>query len=304
MSASNPSAEPSEPAYLALVRSGELARRVPLALAGLACCAGCPRGCRVDRLHGSRLGLCRTGRLAQLAGAWPAAPEAEGCLNAVGQLAFAGGGLRSAFGGPPPRGDETEPERLADWMLALQAAGCRYLTLVNAGHVVPQVLEALLLAVRRGLRLPLVYATSAYDGLLSLRWLEGVVDVFCPVFILWDPVLALRYVRARNYPLAARRAIRAMHQQVGDLALDARGQARRGLLLRHAVLPGGAAGTRAVVRWLARHVSPRTAIHLSAQLLPPAACRERFPELSRPASPDEVAQALGLAQAAGLRLLA
>jgi putative pyruvate formate lyase activating enzyme len=289
----------AEPAYLALFRSGELASRVPLALAGLACCALCPRGCRVDRVHGSRLGLCRVGRLAQ--GVTAARPPTG--LPDCGQIVFAGGGLRSVFESPLDHALELAPQALADQMLALQAAGCRALDLVNAGHVVPQVLEALLLAVQRGLRLPLIYSTAAYDGPLALRLLDGVVDVYRPLFQLWGPQLGLRYLRARNYPLAARRAIRAMHQQVGDLRLDAQGHPLRGLWLRHPILPAGAAGTRPLLRWVVRQVSPRTAVEIFPQPLFTPCALARFPELAAPFAPTELAAARAIAQSFGLRLL-
>lgn len=310
MSASTDLPEGSYPAYLALAANGELAGRVPKALASLSCCAGCPRGCRVDRINGSRLGLCRTGRLARVVSA-TVDPDVEDCLRGgLGRIVFAGGPLRCVFGGPakasqPGQGVETAPQQLAGLMLGLQAAGCRYLNLVNAGHVVPQALEALLMAARGGLRLPLVYSTSAYDGLASLRWLDGLVDVYRPTFKIWDARLALRYLRARNYPLAARRAIREMQRQVGDLRLDEHGLARRGLLLRHPVLPGGAAGTRPLVRWLADEVSSQAAIHVEAQPLPQDNQRPRnghLPEFGGPASPTEVARARAMAQTAGLRV--
>jgi putative pyruvate formate lyase activating enzyme len=174
--------------------------------------------------------------------------------------------------------------------------------LVNASHVVPQVLEALLLAAQRGLRLPLIYTTAAYDGPLSLRLLDGVIDVYRPAFQVWDPRLGLRYLRARNYPLAARRAIRVMHRQVGDLRLDAQGYPLRGLWLRHMILPG-AAGTRPLLRWLVRQVSPHTAVEILPQPLPPPAARERFAELAAPALPAALTAARALAQSFGLRLL-
>jgi putative pyruvate formate lyase activating enzyme len=289
----------AEPAYLPLFHSGELARRVPPALAGLTCCVLCPRGCRVDRVNGARLGLCRTGRFAQVMSAASTPNPGQN----RGQIVFAGGGLRSVFDPLPASGQALEPQALADRMLALQSAGCRVLVLVNAGHVVPQVLEALLLAVQRGLRLPLAYATTSYESLTALQCLDGLINVYCPVFQLWEPRLGLRYLRARNYPLSARRAIRAMHQQVGDLRLDAQGRPMRGLWLRHPVLPGGASGTPPLLRWIARQVSPSTALKITAQPpLPLAAC-QRYPELAAPVAPSGVAAARALAQSFGLRLL-
>jgi putative pyruvate formate lyase activating enzyme len=237
----------------------------------------------------------------------------EDCLRGThgsGTLFFGSCSLRCVFCqnaaiSQPGRGEETPPARLAAMMLELQAAGCHNLNLVTPEHVVPQILEALVIAAGRGLRLPLVYNTSAYDGPNTLRRLDGVVDIYLPDFKVWDPALALRYLRARNYPQAARQAIREMHRQVGDLALDGRGLARRGVLLRHLVLPGGAAGTPAVMRWLARAVSPHLWVNVMAQYDPAhQVSAGRWPELNRRLTPAEYAGALAAARAAGLSVLA
>ena len=201
-------------------------------------------------------------------------------------------------------GDEVEPEVLAQIMLELQAAGCHNINLVTPSHVVPQILEALPVAVEAGLRLPLVYNTSAYDSVRTLRLLDGVVDIYMPDFKIWEAAAAGRYLTAEDYPETARSAIREMHSQVGELKLDERGLARRGVLVRHLVLPGGIAGTRRIMEFLAREVSPHTYVNVMAQYGP--AClvtAARFREINRRTSAAEHAEALSAAREAGLHRL-
>mgnify|MGYP000324321373 CR=1 FL=1 len=296
-----------EPAYLALHRSGELQRRAREAVQGLAACRACPRACGVDRLA-DKTAACKTGRYARVASAFPHFGE-EDCLrgwNGSGTLFFAWCNLRCVFCqnhdiSQQPAGVEARPEHLAEIMLALQSAGCHNLNLVTPEHVVPQILEALPLAVERGLRLPIVYNTSAYDSLDSLRLMDGVVDIYMPDFKVWDERRALKYLLARDYPDAARRAIVEMHRQVGVLKLDEHGLAKRGVLVRHLVMPGDAAGARDILRFLAESVSPDTYVNLMAQYHPAhRVSAGRFPEINRRITARELADAYAAARAVGL----
>jgi hypothetical protein len=149
-------------------------------------------------------------------------------------------------------------------MLALQERGCHNINLVTPEHVVPQILEVLLIAARRGLRLPLVYNMGAYDSLESLRFMDGVVDIYMPDLKFWDREMARRYLRAPDYPEAARQAIREMHLQVGPLVINNEGVAIRGLLLRHLVMPDDICGTGEIMRWVARE---RVAVFVPADVL-------------------------------------
>ncbi len=302
-------AEETYPAYRALARTGELARRAAAALEGLAACRVCPRACGVNRLR-DQTGVCRIGRRARVASFFPHFGE-EDCLRGwrgSGTIFFGGCNLRCVFCqnhdiSHVPAGRPLSAEQLAAVMLELQAAGCHNLNWVTPSHVVPQLLEALALAADRGLRLPIVYNSSGYDAPETLRWLDGVVDIYLPDFKFWDPAVARRLAHAPDYPAVARAALRAMHRQVGDLVCDASGLARRGVLVRHLVLPGGLAGTRSVAAWLARELSPRTWINVMAQYHPAGPVRaapEQYPELNRPLEPGEFGQALAEARAAGL----
>ena len=296
-----------EPAYLTLYRSGELRRRAELAIERLSHCDACPRKCGVDRLA-NRSAACKTGRYAVVSSCFPHMGE-EDCLrgwNGSGTIFFSWCNLRCVFCqnfdiSQVGEGQVTPPQQLAGMMLTLQALGCHNINLVTPEHVVPQVLEALALAVERGLRLPIVYNTSAYDSLDSLQLLDGVVDIYMPDFKLWDPHLSLRYLKAKDYPEAARRAIAEMHRQVGELKLDEKGLARRGVLVRHLVMPGYLDETKAIVRFLAEEVSPDTYVNVMAQYHPAnKVSAEKYPELDRRISSREYRSAIEFAHQAGL----
>ncbi len=296
-----------EPAYLRLHASGELARRVERALAALADCTLCPRDCHVNRLA-DKFAVCKTGRYAVVSSHFAHFGE-EDCLrgwNGSGTIFFSWCNLRCVFcqnydisweGG----GRGARPEELAAMMLRLQERGCHNINFVTPEHVVPQILEALPLAIERGLRLPLVYNTSAYDSLESIELMDGIVDIYMPDFKFWDAEMARQYAKARNYPEAARRAIRAMHRQVGDLVLDEHGLALRGLLLRHLVMPGGIAGTREIMEWVARELGPQTYVNVMPQYYPAGKVSgKEYVEINRHIGEDEFGAAVAAARAAGL----
>ena len=192
-------------------------------------------------------------------------------------------------------------------MLELQAQGCHNINFVTPEHVAPQVIEAVAAAAPRGLTLPIVYNTSAYDALRSLRLLEGIVDVYMPDFKFWKPETAQRLSLARDYPERAREAILEMHRQVGPLRFDGQGLARRGVLVRHLVMPGQAEETAAILDWLAREVSPDTYVNVMGQYRPeyrvgvPSARDDRpFPEIDRRPYGTEMQSAFAAARRAGL----
>jgi putative pyruvate formate lyase activating enzyme len=303
-------AQDFEPGYLKLYRRGELQQRIEQAVAGLAHCQVCPRRCGKNRLAAER-GACQTGRYAHVSSYFPHLGE-EDCLRGwqgSGTIFFAQCNLRCVFcqnndisqeGFSP----ETRPAQLAEMMLALQARGCHNLNFVTPTHVTPQWLEALPLAVEGGLRLPIVYNTSAYDAVETLRLLEGIVDIYMPDFKIWDAASAESYLTARDYPEVARQAIREMHRQVGELKLDEDGLARRGVLVRHLVLPSGAAGSSEVMRFLAQELSPHTFVNVMAQYHPAGKVgRDRFAQIDRRITPEEYAAAVTAARAAGLSRL-
>ncbi len=296
-----------EPAYMALHRTGELRRRAEAALERLNDCRVCPRDCGVDRMA-DKVGVCRTGRHAIVSSYFPHFGE-EDCLRGwrgSGTIFFSLCNLRCVFCqnydiSQVKSGSETPPRRLAEMMLELQAVGCHNINFVTPEHVVPQVLEALAIAVEAGLRLPIVYNTSSYDSMDSLMLLDGIVDIYMPDFKFWDEDLAFLYLKARNYPEAARRAIKEMHRQVGPLKMDEDGLAKRGVLVRHLVMPGEIAGTTEVMRFLAEEVSPDTYVNVMDQYRPAGRVgADQYEEINRPPGREEQREAIRLAQDAGL----
>jgi putative pyruvate formate lyase activating enzyme len=198
-------------------------------------------------------------------------------------------------------GEELDARGLAGLMLSLQKQGCHNINFVTPEHVAPQIVEALPHAIGMGLRLPLVYNTSAYDSLDSLRVLEGLVDLYMPDFKLWDEAASRLYLSAVHYPQVAREAIGEMHRQVGDLKADEDGLALRGVLVRHLVMPGRLEDTRQIVAWLAT-LSRDTYLNLMDQYYPAWKVKSnpRFADINRRVTCPEMAQAISLARAAGL----
>ena len=245
------------PAYLELYETGELQRRAKESVATLASCQVCPRKCRINRLE-AETQICNSGRLARVSTHFAHFGE-EDCLRGSrgsGTIFFSFCNLKCVFcqnhdASQAGHGREVSAQELAAMMLELQKAGCHNINLVTPEHVVPQVLEALPLAIEGGLRLPIVYNTSAYDSLESLRWMDGVVDIYMPDFKVWEKQSAVRYLRAKDYREVACEVLREMHRQVGWLELDEGGLARRGVLERHLVMPGMLAETRQILRFLA-----------------------------------------------------
>jgi putative pyruvate formate lyase activating enzyme len=299
------------PSYLSL-GSAELRRRARVAheLLGPRCSV-CPRLCKVDRRADER-GLCAVGRHAVVASHFPHFGE-EDCLRGrrgSGTVFFSGCNLRCVFCQNHDiswrlSGETVTPARLAAMMLELQALGCHNVNWVTPEHVVPEILEALPIAVEGGLSLPLVYNTSAYDSLDSLRLMEGIVDVYMPDFKLWTSERARAYLKRADYPEVARRAIAEMYRQVGELVLDADGLARRGLLLRHLVMPGLIEETEAILRFVAGELGPSTYVNLMAQYYPSGRVGRdgEYPELDRHVHREEYERALALAEELGLRRL-
>jgi len=293
-----------EPAYLPLLRSGELRRRVQVAYEHLHDCDLCGRECRVDRYE--QLGACKTGVRAVVASYHPHLGE-EGPLRGSrgsGTIFFAWCNLSCQYCqnydiSQLGQGREVEPEELAQMMLSLQAQGCHNINLVSPTHVVAQILAAVLIAAQAGLRRPLVYNTGGYDSLTALALLEDVVDIYMPDMKYADEEIAHKYSRVKDYPAVNQAAVKEMHRQVGDLVLDRSGIALRGLLVRHLVLPGGLAGTAAIARFLAEDISRDTYINVMDQYHPCYKAAELTP-LDRPITRAEYEQAVQQAQEAGL----
>jgi putative pyruvate formate lyase activating enzyme len=262
----------------------------------------------VDRLADER-GLCRIGRHALVASHFPHFGE-EDCLrgwNGSGTIFFAGCNLRCVFCQNfdvswRVQGREAPPARLAAMMLELQEIGCHNINWVTPEHVVPQILEALPLAVERGLRLPIVYNTSGYDSPGSLALMDGVVDVYMPDLKLVASERTRRYLGKREYFEVASRNVLEMQRQVGELTVDERGLARRGLIVRHLVMPGLLDETAAVLRFVAERLGSGTYVNLMGQYHP-AGKTNRHPDIDRRPHAEELKRAYEIADRLGLRRL-
>ena len=269
----------------------------------------CPRKCGVNRLEGKHLGECRTGAHAVVSSSFAHFGEEAPLVgrHGSGTIFFSWCNLHCQFcqncelsaGG---EGREVGASVIAAMMLELQAVKCHNINFVSPSHVVPQILEALCIAVEEGLRLPLVYNTGGYDAIETLLLLDGIVDIYMPDMKYANGAIAEKYSSAQDYPEVNQAAVREMHRQVGDLEVDAQGVAQRGLLVRHLVLPEDLAGTKEICYFIAAEISENTYINLMDQYRP---CHKAsdWPELSRRISQEEYERALDAAREAGLRRL-
>ncbi|PQP34656.1 radical SAM protein, partial [Desulfobacteraceae bacterium SEEP-SAG9] len=271
-------------------------------------CTLCPRRCKVDRMSG-QTGFCKTGASAYVSSYNPHFGEEAPLVGSQGSgtIFFTHCNLLCIFCqnydiSHEGYGREKSHEQLASMMLQLQNAGCHNVNFVTPSHVVPQILAALERAIEEGLSVPLIFNTGGYDNVETLKILEGIFDIYMPDFKFWDPEIADATCKAKDYPEMARRAIIEMHRQVGDLEIDEAGIARRGLLIRHLVLPSGLAGTREIIKFIAKKISSNTYVNIMPQYRPCGRASE-MEELSIRLSADDYNNALQAAGEEGLTRL-
>ncbi len=297
-----------EPAYIKTFESGLLAIKIEAACEALHNCTLCPRECGVDR-RTSEKGVCRTGVRPRVVTYLPHFGEELPLRGTKGSgtIFFAYCNLLCNFCQNyhithETAGKEVSDDELAGMMIALQDQGCHNISFVTPSHVVPQILSALQVAVEKGLKIPLVYDTSAYDSIAALKLLEGIVDIYMPDFKFWNPETAELTCKAKDYPEVARRAIIEMHRQVGDLVVNKEGLAERGILIRHLVMPKGLADTPMIMDFIATKISPRSYVNIMPQYRP---CGRSFeiPALAVPLRKKEFEAALKDAEEAGLTRL-
>jgi putative pyruvate formate lyase activating enzyme len=283
----------------------ELRERAARAKEQLSECKLCPRECGVDRTTGET-GFCGIGELAAVASYSPHFGEEPPLVGrgGSGTIFFAGCNLGCIFCqnydiSHLRRGGEVYPEELASVMLALQKSGCHNINFVTPTHVVPQILEALVVARTNGLELPLVYNCGGYESLETIKLLDGVVDIYMPDMKYSDSSVSKALSKADDYWDACRVAVKEMHSQVGDLRMDSRGVALSGLLVRHLVLPEGLAGTREVMRFLAEEISVDTYVNIMDQYRPCYRADEDE-RLARHITAKEYSEALSEARGKGL----
>jgi putative pyruvate formate lyase activating enzyme len=298
----------STPSYIEAHRTGRLDKSIKKAFEILEICRLCPRSCEVNRLKDEK-GVCRTGRSAMVSSYNPHFGEEDPLVgnNGSGTIFMTGCNLLCVFCqnweiSHLGEGSEVDSKTLAVMMLRLQRMGCHNVNFVTPTHVVPQILEALPHAIEGGLHVPLVYNTGGYDAVETLKLLDGIFDIYMPDFKFWDPDMARRYLKAQDYPERAREALKEMHRQVGDLIVDENGIALRGIILRHLVMPGGVAGTRDIVRFIAKEVSPDTYVNIMNQYRPCGNAYE-YPPADRGITDDEYEEALRAAREEGITRL-
>ncbi len=297
------------PSYLKLLHSGELEKRVEKARALLSSCILCPHECKINRLEDEK-GFCRIGAKAMVAsfGAhFGEEPPITG-QRGSGTVFFSGCNMKCVFCqnfeiSQGLEGQEVEKEYLAFIFLSLQEGGCHNINLVTPTHVVPQILDGLLLAAKEGLKIPIVYNCGGYESLETLWLLEGIVDIYMPDIKYSDNGNALKYSKVKRYWDHCQKAVKEMFHQVGNLQIDQdTGAAKRGLLIRHLVLPEDISGTKKVCRFIAKQLSPETVVNIMDQYRP-CGMASKYPPLDRPVTPEEFARAVKWAEEEGLKRL-
>ncbi|EUC28182.1 hypothetical protein COCCADRAFT_9389 [Bipolaris zeicola 26-R-13] len=310
-----------------LLSSVDASKKRSLAYAHLRECNLCPRLCGVNRYE--KTGVCLIGaetvKVGTIAPHFGEEPFIQG-HNGSGSVFFSGCNLRCVFCqnhdiSHTRNGFDLTPEGLAEWYMKLQDVGrVHNINLVTPEHVVPQVVLSILHARELGLRLPIIYNTSAFDSLESISLLDGLVDIYMPDFKVWRDTTSRRLLKADKYTEAAMESIKAMHKQVGDLCFSADGIAKKGVIVRHLVMPGMEDEGQEIVRWLAQNVSKDLMVHIMEQYFPrahvgkprrsransddepssDAGNQVRYADINRPVHLDAVASVKKAAQEAGL----
>jgi putative pyruvate formate lyase activating enzyme len=260
--------------YVALYQSGELLQRVREAYRRLAACELCPHDCGVNRVKGER-GICGAGLKPRIASAnvhHGEEPPVSGTKGS-GTIFFSGCSLNCMFCQNFPisqlgNGEEITTGDLAARMLRLQRQGVHNINFVTPTHFLPQILAALWLAIPRGFSLPMVWNSSGYEKVDALRLLDGVIDIYLPDMKYAEERFSVEFSAAPGYRDRNRAAVSEMLHQVGHLQLDDDGIARRGLIIRHLVLPGGKAGSRETLAWIEKNLGADTHIALMNQYFP------------------------------------
>jgi putative pyruvate formate lyase activating enzyme len=297
-----------EAGYLKLHREGRLTERIEALWSRLENCDICPHECRVNRLKGEK-GKCKTGEKAQVSSFGPHFGEESPLVGRYGSgtIFFTHCNLSCIFCqnydiSHLGEGYRLEEEKLAEIMLSIQNMGCHNINHVTPTHVVPQIVKALPRAIEQGLNVPLVYNTGGYDSVETLELLDGIFDIYMPDLKYSDDKIAQRYCNAQDYASVVKNVIREMHRQVGDLVMDERGVALKGLLVRHLILPEDLAGTGEAMKFIAEEISKNTYVNLMDQYRPCFEAKEYHP-LDKRITSTEFEQAIKIARELGITRL-
>ncbi len=295
-----------QPAYMKLEEKGKFAERVEQANAIFEACELCPRRCGVNRTRDFK-GYCQAPDKPVVFSHHPHFGEETPLVgrHGSGTIFFSNCNLRCVFCQNYPiahegRGSEISLDELADSMLHLQRIGCRNINLVTPTHVMPNILAATRIAMKKGLRIPLCYNTGGYELTENIKLLDGIVDIYLPDLKYMDGKQAARYSSdAEDYPEKAQSAIIEMNRQVGVLTKDSQGNALRGVMLRHLVMPNRIAGTKEFVQWVAENLSKDTYVNIMSQYRVEHRAFE-FPPIARAIKTEEFLEAIEWAEEAGL----
>lgn len=295
-----------EPGYVQLHRTGELKRRGEKLWETMAACQLCPRECNVDRLGGQE-GFCGASSELVISSYFPHYGEERPLVGSGGSGAifFSNCPLRCVFcinWQVAHRGDgrTSNIDELAEMMLQLQELGCHNINLVTPTHYLPHILLALDKATEKGLRLPLVYNVSGWERIEILQLLDGVVDIYLPDFKFYDGDMAAKYLAgAYSYPEDTKKAFLEMHRQVGVAKVCSDGLVKRGLMIRHLVMPNDVSGSKQIIDWIADNLPADTYLNIMAQYRPMHRAME-YPSISRRITRGEYREVVEHAKARGL----
>ena len=295
------------PSYLKLLESGELDERISTLYERLSPCRICPHECGVDRLKGEK-GFCRVGNKPIIASYGPHFGEERPLVGqgGSGTIFFTYCNMACVYCqnweiSHEGEGEEVSEETLAKIMLILKVWGCHNINLVTPTHQIPFIVKAIKLAAQAGLDLPIVYNCGGYESVETLKLLEGIIDIYMPDIKYMDEKVALKLSKVKNYPEVVKLAVKEMHKQVGDLVVE-NGIAKKGLIVRHLVLPGDLSQTEEVIKFVAQEISPNTYFNLMDQYRPCGKAWD-YPPLDRKITKEEWNRALELAKKYGLKRL-
>jgi len=293
------------PRYLALYESGKLGNKIKQLLLFLESCTLCPRACKANRLKGE-VGVCGAGRTIVVSSVFPHFGEERPLVghSGSGTIFLTYCNLKCVFCqnydiSHLAQGEEISSEELATHMVTLQQRGCHNINFVTPTHLTPQLIASLPKAIEHGLRLPLVYNCGGYESLEVIKLLEGIIDIYMPDAKFADPEVARKYCKAADYPEVNKQVLKEMHRQTGVLKINQQGIAERGLLIRHLVMPGGAAGSKKILKFIAEELSEESYVNIMAQYYPQFEAAY-YPEINRRITPQEYHEIIVLARGFGL----
>jgi len=296
------------PKYIKAKSRGLLSKKIKQFTAIMTSCTLCPRQCKVNRTKEEK-GYCSTGKKAfvsNFSAHFGEEPQLVGDKGS-GTIFFSNCNLKCIFCqnydiSVNGTGQEVEDESIASIMLYLQKIGCHNINLVTPSHVVPQILKALDIAVDYGLNIPLVYNCSGYESIDTLRILKNIIDIYIPDFKFWEPNISKIYCHAWDYPQIARKAVKEMYDQVGDLKVNRAGLACSGLIVRHLVMPGNLDGTHHILKFLKEKISSHTHVNIMSQYHSMGEA-SKIKELSSPLTPEEFRKAQHMANKFNLEII-